>query len=90
MVTSTKGNIKMENSMGKGSILGQMDHAMKANSYKESGMDREAGNLLNRTEIFTSVPTRMIRKMAMVDMSGQTDVCTKEVSLTTSSNSLFI
>jgi len=45
-------------------------------------MDKEVGNLLNPTEIFTSVLMRMIRKMAMVDMSGQTGVCTKEVLLT--------
>lgn len=70
----------MENSMGKGSILGRMVHAMKVNSSKELDTDREAGNLQRIMEIFTSDPMKTIRKMDMVVMSGPTVACMKEVS----------
>jgi hypothetical protein len=53
MVTNTKVNIKMENSMEKGNILGQMVHATKVNSSKELGMVKEVGNLQNLMETFT-------------------------------------
>ena len=70
----------MENSMEKENILGQMAHAMKVSSSKELDMGKEAGNQLKITEIFISDPMKTIRKMAMVDTSGQTAVCIKEVS----------
>lgn len=83
MVTNTKANIKMENSMGKGNILGPMVHATKVNSSKELGMVKEVGNLQNLMETFTQVRTKMIRKMDMEDTYGRTDACIKEVLQTT-------
>lgn len=80
MGISTKENIRMGNSMGKGNILGQIVHAMKVNSCKELDTDREAGNLQKIMEIFTSDPMKTIRKMDMVVMSGPTVACMKEVS----------
>ena len=79
MVTNTKVNIKMENSMGKGNILGPMVHATKVNSSKELDMAKEVGNLQNLMETFTSDLTKMIRKTVMEDTYGRTDACMKEV-----------
>jgi hypothetical protein len=87
---NTKENIRTENSTGKGNILGQIVHAMKVNSSKELDMGKEAGNLQKITEIFISDLMRMIRKMVMADMFGQTVVCMKEVSQMTLSTTLFI
>jgi hypothetical protein len=43
-VINIKENIKMENSMAKENIFGQINHAIKANLIKGLGMAKAAGN----------------------------------------------
>ena len=47
----TKDNIKKVNSMEKENIVGQMDHLMKEILFKDLGMGKEIGNLLEKVVI---------------------------------------
>ena len=56
----------------------------------EQGKVKAAGNQLKTTEISISEPTKLTKRMATVDMSGQTDAFTKEDLQMTSSTLFFI
>ena len=51
MAINIKDSTKMENSMVKESIFGQMNHATKANLLRELDMGKAAGNQPKTTQI---------------------------------------
>jgi len=70
-VINIKENIKMENSMAKENIFGQINHAIKANLIKGLGMAKAAGNQQEIMLIFILEHIWMIKRMDMEDMFGQ-------------------
>lgn len=90
MEINIKVNIKMENSMVKENIPGLMDHVIRASLWRESGKAKAAGSQLKAMETYTSVPTKLTRKMDMEDMYGQMDACTREGSPTMLSTFIVI
>ncbi len=85
MEINTVDNIALENSMEGESTSGQMDHATKDNSTRESVTVRAVGDRLVPILTSTSAPTKKTKRQATVDTSGPTAVCTKADSPTISS-----
>ena len=85
MEIDIKGSTKMVNSLEKASTPGLMAHVMKVSLLMEQDKVKAAGNQLKTMEISISEHTKLTKRMAMVDMSGQTDAFTKEDSPMTSS-----
>ena len=80
MAINIKDSTKMENSMVKESIFGQMNHATKANLLRELDMGKAAGNQRKTTQISILEHIWMIRKTAMGDTYGQMVAFMKVVS----------
>ena len=80
MVTITKDNTKMEDSMEKENTCGQTVQAIKEILQMAREMETESGNHLNKMEICILENIILIRKMVMDVMYGRMDAFIKGIS----------